>query len=221
MEVLKLRDVYAGFGNKTVLKGINLSLKKGEFTLVRGKNGSGKSTLVRVIGGMLKPFKGKIFLKGKNVTLLEPWDRVKEGISIFLQGGRVFPYLTVKDHFRLLGKEDEHIEASLKIFPFLEKFLEARAGVLSGGQRVMLSLALTFLRNPEIIILDEPLAGLDKNNVKNVVEILRKFKSEGKTILAIEHRQEIQDVADNIFQLKEGKLFKEETKKIPFKEVVV
>lgn len=222
MEVLRVENVFAGFGNKAVLKDVNLSVNRGEFILIKGKNGSGKSTLVRVIGGILKPFRGKIFLKGKDITSSEPWKRVNMGISVLLQGGRVFPYLTVREHFKLLGKnEKEFIEKASEIFPFIKKFLDVRAGVLSGGQRSMLSLALTLLRNPEVLILDEPLAGLDKNNVDNVVENLHSLKSEGKSILAIEHREEIQSVADRVFILKEGKLFEEEIRESVHEEVLV
>ncbi len=222
MEVLKLENVHAGFGTKTVLKGINLSLKKGEFLLIKGKNGSGKSTLVKVIGGILKPLMGRLLLEDKDITLMEPWERVREGISVFLQGGKVFPYLTVREHFKLLGKnEEKFIRESLNMFPFLERFLDTRAGVLSGGQRVILSLALTLLRKPKVLVLDEPLAGLDKNNAQKVVQILHNLKSEGKTILAIEHRREIEDVADGVFLLREGKLLEERRKYPKIEEVVI
>jgi len=222
MEVLRVEELFAGFGNKAILSGVNLSIKRGEFILIQGKNGSGKSTLTRVIGGILKPFRGRIFLKGNDITSLEPWERVKMGISVLLQGGRVFPYLSVREHFKLLGEnEEKFIERACEIFPFIKNFLDVRAGILSGGQRVMLSLALTLLRNPEILVLDEPLAGLDRNNSDKVVEILHRFKLEGKSVLAIEHREEIQSVADRVFILREGKLFEEEVKKISLEEVLV
>jgi len=94
-----------------------------------------------VVSGVLKPSKGTIFLMGKDVTNVKPWERTNMGMGVFLQGGRVFPYLTVREHFRLLEKkEEELIEKASEIFPFLKRFIDVRAGVLSGGQRVMLSL---------------------------------------------------------------------------------
>lgn len=191
--ILKVDDIFAGYGKKEVLRGISLEVREGEIVALIGPNGAGKSTLLKVISGMLSPVRGHIYLNGKEITAIPTHRRVREGILHFLQGGQVFPSLTVKENLEMgalglsAGKQKEAIDRVTEIFPELGKDVKKRAGLLSGGQRQMLALATILIKEPRILLLDEPSAGLAPNLVlefmKKVDEISKAFRM---TILLVE-----------------------------------
>ena len=210
-KVLEARELSLGYGRKKpLIRGLQLELAEGEALLLRGKNGSGKSTVLKALAGLLRPLRGKIYFLERDITEWPVWKRARLGLGTLLQGGRVFPKLTVEENFRLAlegADSSEALEEVLEIFPFLKERWRSRAGLLSGGQRAQLALALLLLRRPRVLLLDEPLAGLDKKTTAKVVQILHELKTrEKRGLVIVEHRPEAEALRDKSFELVEGRL---------------
>jgi ABC-type branched-subunit amino acid transport system ATPase component len=162
--VLRAEDIRAGYGKKEVLHGVTLEVRRGEIVALVGANGAGKSTLLKVVAGLLKPTAGRIWFDGQDVTCLPAYRRSQMGVGYLLQGGEVFPSLTVQENLGIAGgngvQDLDAIDPVLRLFPPLRTKFRQRAGLLSGGERQMLALAMVLVRKPRLLLLDEPTAGL-------------------------------------------------------------
>lgn len=173
MAELKVEDIYAGYGKKEILRGISFDIKQGEIVALIGPNGAGKSTLLKVIAGVLRPWKGKVWLDGKDITSLSPYEINRLGIGYFLQGGKVFPSLSVRENLGIgaLGlsqeEKEKRVEEVLTIFDNLKGLLDRRVGLISGGERQALALAMILIKKPQVLLLDEPSAGLSPRYVSD------------------------------------------------------
>ncbi len=216
-EILKLDNIHAGYGRREVLKGINLSVYRGEKLLVIGPNGSGKSTLLKVIVGEVKNSKGAISFRNEKLDGIPTYRRIRKGIGYLSQTNNIFPSLTVEDNFRLAfwdEKEDEFEEYENKLFqlfPFLKNFWKARAGILSGGQRQALAVGMVFLKEKDLYILDEPTAGLAPLAAKDILDVIKREGSEKeKTFILVEHNLRwVQDWYDRLIVMREGVIHSE------------
>ena len=192
--ILKTEGINAGYGKRQVLWDVNLKVRKGEKLLLIGPNGSGKSTLLKVITGIVKPYSGEVFFKGERITHLPTSKRINLGISYLPQTRNIFPSLTVEENLALScfycenGTFQERKKWVLEIFPFLKEKLDQRAGLLSGGQRQSLAVGMALMRRAEILIVDEPTAGLSPKAAKQILEGIENAHSQEKfTILMVEH----------------------------------
>lgn len=180
---LELKHIYAGYGKKNILNGITLRLTKGDILALIGQNGAGKSTLLKVASGLLLPTSGEVWIFGTNVTKLALHDRMRLRVSYFMQGGRVFPSLSVKENLAiglstiLSERRDENLSSILELFPLLKKNLIKRAGLLSGGERQVLALAMVLVRRPRLLVLDEPLAGVSPALSQEILQCIRNASS--------------------------------------------
>jgi len=217
MNNLMIESVYAGYGKKEVLRNISIDLVKSKIISLIGPNGAGKSTLLKVISGFLKPWSGRLFLNKNEITQLEAFERRKLGIAYFMQGGKIFPSLKVEENLKLglVGFRDNErktkIEEILLLFPNLRDLMSARAGILSGGERQALALAMILLNKPKYLLLDEPSAGLAPKLVKSVLEKIKEINLSWRlTVLIVEQNVgEALKISDKAIALFDGQIIYE------------
>jgi branched-chain amino acid transport system ATP-binding protein len=211
---LRLEGIHAGYGKKEVLRGVSVHALRGEMIAVVGPNGSGKSTLLKVIAGFLAPASGRVCFDGQEITPLEPHRRVRLGIAYLMQGGRTFPNLTVRENLDVgavtLRPETraENIALALDLFPNLRNLINRRAGLLSGGERQALALAMLLIRRPRLLLLDEPSAGLSPKLARDMLGKVRELSDMlGATVLLVEQNiQEALSISERALALVNGSL---------------
>jgi len=212
--VLSIEDVSAGYGKFQVLKAVSMKVETGQTVVILGPNGGGKSTLLNLIVGLLRPTSGTINFDGQRIDGKEAHEIVEKGISIVLEGGRLFPRLTVYDNLKIgtftkrSRKEFRgRTEQIFLLFPILKRRQNQISGSLSGGERQMLAIARALMNNPKLIIMDEPSAGLAPLVVNHVFEFIKGIKSEGYSILISEQNaKKSLELADYAYLLESGKI---------------
>jgi len=211
--MLEVRDLYVSYGGIRALKSISIGVEKGEFVAVIGANGSGKTTLLNSIMGFVKPQRGEIRFMGKIISNEPIWNRVKSGIGLIPEGGRIFPYLSVKQNL-LAGaysRKDKNVKTDLewvyKIFPRLKERENQLGKTLSGGERQMLAIARTLMARPKLMLVDEITMGLMPILVSRLFKILGQLKSRGITMLIAEQNaRKVLEVVDRAYVLERGKI---------------
>lgn len=214
MNMLQLEHIDAGYGNRKVLRDLSLEVDAGELiSLLIGPNGAGKSTVIRVVAGFLQPWRGHVWFDGENITDLAPHERIEQGVGYCIQGGRVFPSLSVAENLemgggRLFSEEWERgKEQVLNLFPNLKPLLDRNAGVLSGGEQQALALGMVLIRRPELLLLDEPSAGLSPRLVDDLLVKIQALSNDwGITILLVEQNIRVAlKLADRVSALVDGR----------------
>ncbi|MDH7483225.1 MAG: ABC transporter ATP-binding protein [Spirochaetales bacterium] len=214
--MLEVKDLHVAYGGIRALKGISLSVRKGEIVTIIGANGAGKSTLLNTVSGFLRPARGSIAYKGKPLPR-RPDLIVRQGICHVPEGRLIFANLSVYDNL-LLGaylRNDkrgiaEDLERVFSIFPRLKEREQQRAGTLSGGEQQMLAMGRALMTNGELVLMDEPSLGLAPLLVQTVFDIIEQFRSLGKTILLVEQNAfKALQVADRAYILEQGRIVKE------------
>lgn len=180
MSILQVNELTAGYGAQDVLFGVSLIIEPGEIVAVMGPNGSGKSTLLKVISGTLTARQGEILYKGKSLLGRSPQQIVRGGLSWVPQEENIFPSLTVRENleigaYPLKGRFENRVDEVCTIFPQLRDRMAQAAGDLSGGQRQMLAVARGLMIHPELLLLDEPTAGLAPNLVQIMLDKIREI----------------------------------------------
>lgn len=191
--MLALQTVHSAYGNIRALRGISLSVERGEVVTLIGSNGAGKTTTLRTIMGLLVPRQGQITLEGQRIDGL-PTDRiVRLGIAQAPEGRRVFARMSVLENLEMgafARRDREHIASDLvhvlKLFPRLQERLRQRAGTLSGGEQQMLAMGRALMARPKVLLLDEPSMGLAPLLVETIFGIISTINAEGTTILLVE-----------------------------------
>jgi len=188
--ILKLEHIKGAYQkNNNILDNINLELNKNDILALTGQNGAGKSTLAKAIINMLPYRSGKIIFEGKDISKLNTRQLNKAGIAYFMQGGRVFSDLSIKENiiFALLNTDNEiNEEEFVEKYPYLKKHWNDEAGLLSGGERHQLALAMILAKKPKLLILDEPTAGLSPTASDKMYNLLNTLKNETDLIIIIE-----------------------------------
>lgn len=193
MALLEVEDVHAGYGDFLVLKGVDLAVEQGQIVCLIGPNGAGKSTLFKTIYGLLKPSKGDVRFDGKSIVGLTQRELLERGIAYVLQRHAVFPDMTVRENLEMgafIAADDYDVDAKIDemcdIFPVLEERIGDKAGQLSGGQQQMVEFARGLMLDPELLLLDEPTAGLAPKIIDDVFEKVEAINDLGVTVLMIE-----------------------------------
>jgi ABC-type branched-subunit amino acid transport system ATPase component len=191
--LLEARGLVAGYVPEVnILTGIDLKLERGEIVTVVGPNGAGKSTLLKVMFGLLRPRQGSVSLKGERIDALQPHQVARRGMGYVPQLENVFPSLTVEENLdipaRRLGRAEQRrrVDSLYELFPQLRPARRRPAGLLSGGQRQMVAMARALVPEPELLLLDEPSAGLAPEYVELVFQKILEIRKSGVTILIVE-----------------------------------
>src|SRR3989344_3875802 len=190
--LLTIKNLHAGYNELNVLKGINISLQPGEIIALIGPNGAGKSTVIKSIFNIANVTQGTITYKGENINKLHTYDLINLGISYVPQGKINFTNLTVEENLRIgTEKKDKdtlqkNLDYVYKKFPILKERRKQLAYRLSGGQQQMLALGRALMRNPDLLLLDEPSLGLSPKLQKELFHTISHLKENGISILVVE-----------------------------------
>ncbi len=197
--ILAMEGVVAGYGDAEVLHGVDLRLEPGRVTALLGANGAGKSTLCAVAAGLIPPTFGTVTLEGADVTAALPYQRARAGLLLVPEARGIFPGLTVEENLEVQLRSPEGRERAYERFPVLAQRRRAGAGVLSGGEQQMLSLAPALADPPKVLIADEPSLGLAPLAAEEVMRALVELRDAGCAILLVEeHARNALEVADTL-----------------------
>lgn len=225
--LLELKGVSRYFGGVKAVHNVSLVVNKGELLALIGPNGAGKSTLFHSVSGMVQPGAGQVLWRGEDITALQPEQRVVQGIACTFQNLRLFPEMSVKENvvmgayhrqaltwpgviaslfqsFSRMRSSLDEINEILKLVG-LEDIVDADVGSLSYGAKKRLELARALATKPELILLDEPVAGMNATEKKEIQEVLLRLKSRGLTIFVVEHdMQFVMSLADRVIVMNLG-----------------
>jgi branched-chain amino acid transport system ATP-binding protein len=190
--VLEVAGLHAAYDRTPVLRGIDMSIAKGEIVSLIGRNGVGKTTTMRCLIGLLRATSGRIVLGGQEVTRLPADERARLGMGYIPQGRQVFPRMTVEENIRVSllanqGKDRRLADLVYQYFPILKERRRQSAGTLSGGEQQQLAIGRAMVSNPRLMLLDEPSEGIQPSIVQMICDVLKSIRDElGTTILLVE-----------------------------------
>ncbi|RMG90852.1 MAG: ABC transporter ATP-binding protein [Chloroflexi bacterium] len=193
MALLEVNDVHAYYGYIHALKGISLTVEKGEIVTLIGGNGAGKTTTLRTISGLLKPRHGSIIFEGEDIAQYRAHQLVAKGISMVPEGRGIFAKLTVLENLEMgayLRKDKDGIAKDMKrvfeLFPRLAERKNQVAGTMSGGEQQMLAIGRALMSRPRLLLMDEPSMGLAPVLVELIFDTIEEINKAGTTVLLVE-----------------------------------
>ena len=212
--MLEVEDIHTNYGESYVLQGVSVRVGRGEVVAVLGRNGVGKTTLIRSIVGFTPPRRGRILLRGEDITRLPAHEIARRGVGLVPQGRRIFPSLAVGEHLEIGERAGNGSGWSftrvLDLFPRLRERLRNRGNKLSGGEQQMLACGRALVGNPDILLMDEPSEGLAPILVRELGRILARLKTGGASILLVEQNLAFAlRLADRVYLMSKGKIVHE------------
>ena len=210
--ILRLDNVSTSYGKVKMLQDVSLEVHSGEIVCLLGSNGSGKSTTIKTIIGLVKPDRGQIHFNGERIDRVSTNIIINKGISIVPEGRRLFPKMTVYQNLKLgaTAEKDEssvyeNIERIYELFPVLKDRRDQNTGTLSGGEQAMCAIGRALIKNPLLIIMDEPSFGMAPILVEQFYETIKRIKAQGTPILLSEQNAGMAlSVADRGYVLQKG-----------------
>ena len=206
--MMKVTNLTHYYNKDLALENINLEIKSGEFIAIIGESGSGKSTLLSVLSTLLKPSSGDIVYENMNYKDIKNIDDFrKNNIGFIFQFHYLINYLSVKENINLANEKasKEEIFDLLKLLG-IENLIDKYPNEISGGQRQRVAIARALINNPKIIFADEPTGNLDSKNSLNVFELFKTFANKGTTIIVATHDKSLAELANKIYEVKDGKI---------------
>ncbi|MED4603359.1 urea ABC transporter ATP-binding subunit UrtE [Paenibacillus validus] len=210
---LRLQALEAGYGESMILRQVTLQVKPGQVVCLMGRNGVGKTTTMKTIMGLIKPRSGSISYAGQDITRFSPDLRAKAGIGYVPQGRDIFPQLTIEENL-LLGLEAAPSklrkagipDSVFENFPILREMLHRKGGDLSGGQQQQLAIARALAAEPRLLLLDEPMEGIQPSIVQDIERAIEAIKKIGNTsVLLVEQSLTFAtSIADYYYVLDKG-----------------
>jgi len=215
LPLLSADNVDAGYGHVRVLEHVSVNVSQGRIVVLVGRNGAGKSTLLRTLSGLNRPTSGTITFDGRDITGARPNSIVNAGLLHVAEGRRLFRRQSVTDNIelgryglRLTEQEhDRRVDRIHELFPILRERKDLPAGSLSGGQQQMLAIAQAMMRDPKLLMLDEPSLGLAPVLVDQVLAAILALRAEGVAILLVEQMVErALEIADEAYIMQNGRI---------------
>ena len=209
--ILSLEGVHTHIGRHHILQGVSFDVNPGKATVLLGRNGAGKSTTLRTIMGLSPASSGSIRFQGQAVEALKPYEIARRGVGFVAEDQAVFYTLSVEENFRLAMMEEkdkytDQLDTIFELFPDLRKFWHSRAGILSGGQKQMLAIALAIINDHSLLLIDEPSKGLAPIIVEHLGESLVKISDRTTVILVEQNFYLASRVATDYFILDDGRV---------------
>ncbi len=193
MPILEVDNIHSYYGHIHALKGISISVKKGEIVTLIGANGAGKTTTLRTISGLMKPRHGHVRLEGEDLAPYKPHEIVYKGVAMVPEGRRIFTRLTVMENLEMGAytrtskpEIEQDLDRVFALFPRLKERRRQIAGTLSGGEQQMLAIGRALMARPRILLMDEPSMGLAPVLVEAIFDTIQQINKEGTTILLVE-----------------------------------
>jgi branched-chain amino acid transport system ATP-binding protein len=209
-ELLKINNIETYIGQYHILQGVTLEVKKGEVTVLLGRNGAGKTTTLRTIMGLNPASKGSIVFKGEEIQSLPTYTIAQKGIGYVPEDQGIFAGLTVEENMKVaIQKENEEthkrLDYILNLFPDLKKFWKKPGGLLSGGQKQMLSIARAYVNDNQLLLIDEPSKGLAPIVVEKVMESILQMKDQTTIVLVEQNFMMASTIGDCFYIIDDGR----------------
>ena len=190
--MLRIEALNQYYGGSHILKDVEVDVQAGRSNCLMGRNGMGKTTLLKCIMGLVPVRSGRVLFHDRDITRLRPYERARLGLGYVPQGREIFPQLTVEENLRvpLASRRSRGVpEHVYELFPVLKEMARRRGGDLSGGQQQQLAIGRALVLDPEILLLDEPIEGIQPNIVREISDVIRLLNRErGITILLVEQK---------------------------------
>jgi ABC-type branched-subunit amino acid transport system ATPase component len=215
--VLTVSDLDVAYGQALALHGVCLQVQAGEMIFIVGRNGAGKTTFLKTVSGLLKPQRGQISYLGSSINGLPAEKLAQKGIRFVAQDKKVFSELTVRSNIELAAHGaglpmGPAVDRVLGLYPKMEKFLDVKAGGLSGGQREILLIGRALVSQPKLLLIDEPTEGLAAVVIKDIFDILSSMKAQNASIIVEQNLSVVSKLADRVYIMKEGTNVRELTR---------
>ena len=209
--MLEVQDIHTNYGESYILQGLSLRVGQGQVVAVLGRNGVGKTTLIRSIIGFTPPRRGRIVLRGEDITRLPAHEIARRGVGLVPQGRRIFASLAVNEHLEIGLRHGNgagwSFDRVLELFPRLRERLRNRGNKLSGGEQQMLACGRALVGNLDILLMDEPSEGLAPLLVRELGRILGRLKAGGASILIVEQNLAFAlRIADYVYLMSKGRI---------------
>lgn len=213
---LELQKLESGYGRLKVLFGISLKVEKKSITALLGPNGAGKTTTLLTVMGVVRPWSGKVLYNGTDVTNTPPHKKVEMGIALVPEGRRLFPEMTVEENLlmgaytkRARDKAHDTMEWVFSLFPRLKERKRQKAGTMSGGEQQMLAIARALMSRPQVLLIDEPSAGLAPKVVSDLFQTIKTLKGDLSVLLVEQNVVAALEIGDYAYVLENGHVAKE------------
>ncbi len=210
MSLLKLEDIHTYYDKSHILQGVSLEVGRGEIVALLGRNGVGKTTTLNSIMGFIKPRAGRIIFKDQEITPLKTFRIGRMGLGYVPQGRHLFSKMTVLENLKtgLIGKSAQNsLDRVFDLFPNLKDRLNRTAGSLSGGEQQAVAISRAILKDPDVLMLDEPTTGLMPLFVSSLRDIIKTLNKDGMAILLVEERVPfVLSLADRVYFMVKGKV---------------